>query len=170
MGVGAIVSCGDVTIRQMTEDDLREVLRIEDSIFGSPWSRRSFEYELNSDIAICTVASCKDRVIGYVCTQALLGQAYILKLAVHSGFRRQNVATLLIGNTLEVLRGLACQEILLESRRSNEPALRLYEGFGFKWLSVRRQYYTDPTEDAITMILRTNTPYNANAGGLIRRG
>ncbi|KJU86169.1 ribosomal-protein-alanine acetyltransferase, partial [Candidatus Magnetobacterium bavaricum] len=144
----------NATIRRMTEDDLQEVLRIEDSVFSNPWSRRSFAYELNSDIAICTIASCNNSVIGYVCTQALLGQAYILKLAVHPAFRRQGVATLLIDDTLKTLREPACQEILLEVRRSNDPALGLYEGFGFKWLSVRRQYYSAPTEDAITMILR----------------
>ncbi len=113
-------------------------------------------YELDSDIAICLVASRADKVIGYVCTQALFGEAYILKLAVHDKFRRQNVGTLLIGSTLEVLHGLFCEKVLLEVRRSNEPALRLYECFGFKRLSVRSGYYTDPTEDAITMVLRTN--------------
>ncbi|MBF0338094.1 MAG: ribosomal protein S18-alanine N-acetyltransferase [Nitrospirae bacterium] len=146
----------DATIRRMTTDDLSAVLRIEDRAFSSPWSRRSFVYELDSDIAICLVASRADKVIGYVCTQALFGEAYILKLAVHDKFRRQNVGTLLIGSTLEVLHGLFCEKVLLEVRRSNEPALRLYECFGFKRLSVRSGYYTDPTEDAITMVLRTN--------------
>ncbi|MBF0338918.1 MAG: ribosomal protein S18-alanine N-acetyltransferase [Nitrospirae bacterium] len=149
----------DVTIRRMTEDDLPEVLRIEDGTFSNPWSCRSFVYELDSDIAICTVASCKDSVIGYVCTQALLGDAYILKLAVHPAFRRQRVATLLIDNTLRTLHELVCEKILLEVRRSNESALRLYEGFGFKRFSVRSGYYADPTEDAITMVLRINTTH-----------
>ncbi|MBF0538328.1 MAG: ribosomal protein S18-alanine N-acetyltransferase [Nitrospirae bacterium] len=151
----------DVTIRQMTADDLAEVLWIEERSFTVAWSRRSFAYELDSDIAISMVASKADSVIGYICVHALLDLAYILKLAVHPGLRRQNVATLLIDHTLKALHAMSCEKVLLEVRRSNELAMRLYERFGFKRLSVRKDYYTDPTEDAITMILNVSTPANA---------
>ena len=39
----------------------------------------------------------------------------------------------------------------LEVRRSNEPARRLYDRFGFSVAGVRRAYYTNPVEDAIVL-------------------
>ena len=42
--------------------------------------------------------------------------------------------------------------VLLEVRRSNRPAIRLYRAFGFTAMGLRRDYYADG-EDAIEMRL-----------------
>ena len=39
----------------------------------------------------------------------------------------------------------------LEVRRSNEPARRLYERFGFAFAGVRTAYYREPVEDALVL-------------------
>ena len=39
----------------------------------------------------------------------------------------------------------------LEVRRSNAPALRLYEGAGFRLMGVRPNYYSQPVEDALVL-------------------
>ena len=41
--------------------------------------------------------------------------------------------------------------ITLEVRTSNDGAMRMYEGFGFKVIGRRKGYYTDNGEDAIVM-------------------
>jgi ribosomal-protein-alanine N-acetyltransferase len=41
----------------------------------------------------------------------------------------------------------------LEVRRSNEAALSLYRGFGFRAVGIRPNYYSDEGEDAIVMVL-----------------
>ena len=41
--------------------------------------------------------------------------------------------------------------ILLEVRAGNTPAIALYQSFHFEQVSVRKDYYTDPAEDAIIM-------------------
>ena len=38
-------------------------------------------------------------------------------------------------------------------RRSNEAALELYRGFGFRAVGVRPNYYVDEGEDALVMVL-----------------
>jgi ribosomal-protein-alanine N-acetyltransferase len=41
--------------------------------------------------------------------------------------------------------------ITLEVRASNKPALALYRRFGFAPSGVRKDYYKDPTEDALVL-------------------
>jgi ribosomal-protein-alanine N-acetyltransferase len=46
---------------------------------------------------------------------------------------------------------LGARRATLEVRRSNEAAQKLYEKFGFTVAGVRRQYYTNPQEDALVL-------------------
>ena len=41
------------------------------------------------------------------------------------------------------------ERMLLEVREKNSAARALYESFGFEQISVRKNYYSHPTEDAI---------------------
>ena len=48
-------------------------------------------------------------------------------------------------------RDSQAEEITLEVRASNEPAIRLYKACGFQTEAVRKRYYTHPVEDALIM-------------------
>ena len=43
------------------------------------------------------------------------------------------------------------EQYTLEVRASNDPAIRLYERFGFRTAGRRRGYYHDNREDALIM-------------------
>ena len=43
------------------------------------------------------------------------------------------------------------QKITLEVRRSNQIAISLYKKYDFKEISVRKNYYKNPTEDAVIL-------------------
>ena len=43
----------------------------------------------------------------------------------------------------------------LEVRRSNTAALRLYAKAGFVEAGVRRNYYTQPVEDALVLVCKS---------------
>jgi ribosomal-protein-alanine N-acetyltransferase len=43
--------------------------------------------------------------------------------------------------------------VMLEVRRSNLPAQKLYQSIGFLTTGVRRGYYSDDGEDALAMSL-----------------
>jgi ribosomal-protein-alanine N-acetyltransferase len=55
--------------------------------------------------------------------------------------------------TLARGRERKCTLATLEVRRSNEAALNLYKGFGFRAVGIRPNYYADEGEDAIVMVL-----------------
>jgi ribosomal-protein-alanine N-acetyltransferase len=56
---------------------------------------------------------------------------------------------------LERLQRRGVCRVLLEVRKSNTPAIRLYEKLGFSMLGIRRDFYERPREDACMMAYPT---------------
>ena len=65
--------------------------------------------------------------------------------------RRQGIGRMLIDTVVAWARALGANEVRLEVRESNAPALRLYEACGFVVAGRRAGYYADPAEDAVLM-------------------
>ena len=138
----------------MQKDDIPEIWDIEQVSFPAPWVKESFLSEMYRKEAISKVAVFEHKVIGYLCTNYRLHEAYLLKLAVHPDFRRQGVATILMHEAKRQLKRRGCVFIYLKVRRSNLSAKTFYEQFGFKIETVRKKYYDDPDEDALLMMGR----------------
>jgi ribosomal-protein-alanine N-acetyltransferase len=140
----------------MTADDLDEVLPIERASFRTPWSRGAFLYELKQNhVARCWVArgegSPAPAVVGYLCLWEIGPEIHITNLAVHPDWRRQGIARVLLGRTLEDARRRRLRLAILEVRPNNIEALGLYEGLGFRVIGRRKGYYVDTGEDALVM-------------------
>jgi ribosomal-protein-alanine N-acetyltransferase len=72
-------------------------------------------------------------------------------VAVLPAFRRRGAGRALLAVLLRQAAGHA-ERILLEVRASNLPAIRLYNLSGFQQLAFRRDYYRNPTEDALILV------------------
>ena len=81
----------------------------------------------------------------------VLDELHINNLAVLPERRRSGVAMALLERVLGDGAARGALRATLEVRRSNTPALRLYERFGFAVTAVRRGYYTNPDEDALVL-------------------
>ena len=147
-------------IREMTEEDLDEVVQIERMSFRSPWSRRLFERERLTPFARAFVAReiPPDPVAGYLCFWLVASQMHILNLAVHPQRRHRGIGTRLLRYGIDYCRGRGVREFTLEVRRSNYEAIALYRRFQFQPLGIRPRYYTDSGEDAIVMGLVLSEP------------
>lgn len=141
----------------MTFDDLEDVLGIEKLSFPSPWPRAQFEKEIKNQFSNKFTAKIahdgKKTVAAYIIFWVVADEAHILNIAVHPDFQRRGIAKRLLVFTLGQLEGIGTREVFLEVRRSNVHAQRLYMGFGFKVIGVRKGYYGDNNEDAIVMAL-----------------
>ena len=141
-------------IRNMREDDITPVVKIEQISFSSPWSRQSFLNEVYKKNAFSKVAVFGENVIGYICVNYLGHESHILNLAVHPDFRRRGVATLLMHETMRELKKRECVFVYLKVGVSNTGAQKFYELFGFKVETIRKKYYGNPDEDALQMMAR----------------
>ena len=142
-----------IEIREMTQQDLDEVLQIEGASFPSPWSRTLFERELSTPFARSFVAQAAQgkELLGYLCFWLVDREAHILNLAVHPQHPKRGIGTLLLGHGIDYCRQYGVQLVTLEVRRSNYKAISLYRNFHFQPQGIRRRYYTDSGEDAVVM-------------------
>jgi [ribosomal protein S18]-alanine N-acetyltransferase len=147
-----------VQIRDATYNDLPRVLEIERLSFPQPWSLNSFRRELSLSFSRLMIAVGDDpdqgpgMIAGYLCRWLVAGESHILNVAVHPDFRRGGFGVALMAEAVAEAQIRKAQLMILEVRRSNLEARRLYRKFGFEERRLRRNYY-GPGEDALVMEL-----------------
>ncbi|MCD7889780.1 MAG: ribosomal protein S18-alanine N-acetyltransferase [Oscillospiraceae bacterium] len=136
-----------MTVRLMLEGDLPAVCEIEKECFtAEAWSKESFKYRLGKSGFISLVAVEGIEVVGYIAASEILDEQYLDSLAVRADYRGQGVATALMKAAFDTEK-----TVYLEVRESNQPAINLYKKLGFSEYAMRRDYYENPTENAILM-------------------
>ena len=141
-------------ITQLTSaDQIPSVLEIEAASFTSPWTREMYLSELeNRNVSYCFLASFDNGpAIGFCSFWRVLDELHINNLAVLPDFRHRGVGAELLAFVLNEGARLGALRATLEVRRSNTPALMLYERYGFTVAGIRRDYYTNPQEDALIL-------------------
>jgi ribosomal-protein-alanine N-acetyltransferase len=137
----------------MTLADLDEVMAIERASFAYPWSSRFFHQEFEVECARSILAEMNGKIVGYVLFWLLPENVDIHNLAVRGEYRRRGVGRILLHKVIvEALRQSSAR-VTLEVRKSNLAAQKLYESAGFVATGVRKGYYSDDGEDALTMAL-----------------
>jgi ribosomal-protein-alanine N-acetyltransferase len=144
----------DCFIRPLSsEADIDDILRIESISFTNPWTREMYLSELeHRDVSFFYIArDAVGEAIGFCSCWLVLDEIHINNLAVLPEHRRGGVGSALIEHVLKEGGARGAHRATLEVRRSNEPARKLYEKFGFAVTAVRRGYYTRPEEDALVL-------------------
>src|SRR5262249_18054892 len=90
---------------------------------------------------------------GFLVAWHVADEVHVLNVAITPPMRRRGFARALMAEALAYAAAERVRIVLLEVRRSNRAAIKLYRGFGFTALGVRPGYYADNNEDAIEMIL-----------------
>ncbi len=139
-------------IAEMDLTDVDGIVSIEQVSFPSPWPKRVFEREIESERSYKRVIRFEGTVVGYIVTWSIYDEIHILNIAIHPDFRRIGLGETLIRDCIAYSKEHDFKYIILEVRPSNAGALKLYAKLGFRKLRVRRKYYSDTGEDAIVMI------------------
>ncbi|MBT2638905.1 ribosomal protein S18-alanine N-acetyltransferase [Bacillus sp. ISL-39] len=141
-----------ITFRNMTVDDLDEVMEVELKSFIVPWSKEAFFNELTKNqFAHYLIVEVDQRVVGYCGVWIIIDEAHITNIALLPEYRGMKLGEALMAKVMELAREMGAFRMTLEVRVSNEKAQNLYRKFGFEEGAIRKQYYTDNMEDAIVM-------------------
>lgn len=138
-------------IIRMDLSHAQQVALLEQACFSDPWSLQSITSEITNPLSLWLVAVEDDRVLGYIGSQSVLGEADMMNLAVSPGARGKGIGEKLVLVLIDKLRLSGVYRLTLEVRVSNAPAIKLYEKLGFQNIGRRPNYYYHPKEDALIM-------------------
>lgn len=139
--------------RLADEQDLEGVLAVESESFSNPWTRDMYAWELQNrsmcHILLVRTPDCS--VAGFCAFWLVFDEIHINNIAMRPGYRARGIGTALLQQVLAEGRKLGARRATLEVRASNAGARRLYERMGFYVAGVRRNYYSEPVEDALIL-------------------
>lgn len=146
---------GDVMelLRVTLENDIYEKLSALDKhcVGNDGWSAESFRSEIQKDNGIVLCFMDENNVIALLSGYFAEGEGDITSIAVDENFRRKGLAQRLIAEFEKILPDNT-ENIFLEVRESNSPAINLYTKCSFERLSVRKNFYINPRENAVVMM------------------
>jgi ribosomal-protein-alanine acetyltransferase len=122
-----------------------ELYHFEQEVQACLWTLNQFEASLGDERVSCEVCYRDGVVAGYLLASLLGDMFEILQITVKPAYQRQGIATQLLTSCVAKARMMSCEKLVLEVRRSNETAIALYQKFGFKQDTIRKNYY--PTKD-----------------------
>ncbi len=134
-------------IEKLSEKYIKDVAQIEKACFSKPWDEISIAAELKNEFSEFYIAVENGTAVGFVGLYALTGEADIVRVGVLPQYRNRGITRAVLTKSLENVDG----DVFLDVRESNVPAISLYRSLGFYDTGVRKDYYSDPEENAVLM-------------------
>jgi ribosomal-protein-alanine N-acetyltransferase len=128
--------------------DAPQFAALHAAAFQRGWSAEDFERLLIEPNVVADRAMAGSRLAGFVLSRLAADQAEILSIAVAVRDRRRGLAGSLLDVHLHRLAGYGTRLLFLEVDERNIPARRLYAGFGFAQVGIRKSYYAQTGEEA----------------------
>ena len=96
----------EALIRPMNAGDLDAVTAIEEATFARPWSRQSFQQELERNVAArYLVAEKNGQVVGYAGAWIILDESHITNIAITEAERGKGIGRKLTEALMQYLLG-----------------------------------------------------------------
>ena len=148
----------EVRIRKVARKDIERIIDIERSWHHlSHWSADSYYRLINEDSYTSSyVAEIDDeggvpKIVGFVIFHLTGDISEIYNIAVEAEHARRGIGRLLMSAAIDASRQKRVSRVMLEVRKSNTPAINFYLGFNFRISGERKNYYSNPPEDAYVM-------------------
>lgn len=94
--------------------------------------------------------------VGFLLAWSVADELHILQVATRPDMRRRGAGGTLLDAAIAHAREQGARILLLEVRKTNDDAIRMYRSRGFHVIRVRRGYYARDGEDALEMMLDMN--------------
>lgn len=134
------------------EEFVMEILSLERICFPTEyWSYESIDKNIQN--GICLICICDDCVAGYITASRILDEAELERVAVYPAYRGKGIGKTLINKLVNILKKNNVIKLMLEVRTKNTNAITLYKQCGFVTDTIRKNYYINPSDDALLMSL-----------------
>lgn len=141
----------EVNIKPLTEEYVDQVCVLEEEAFSMPWHKESFLEMIANENACYLVALVGEEVVASCGLRHIVGEGEITNVVTKNTMRGKGIGRQILLRLLEEGAKLGAEAFTLEVRVSNAPAIHLYESLGFVSEGVRKNFYEEPTEDALIM-------------------
>lgn len=147
----------DIEYRRARPEDLKRLVELEESCFAIPWNEGAIKSEISHSRLKCYVVAEKNgEILGYGGLWIILDEGHINRICVLPKYRNRHIGRDVVKALMAESMKEGCTSFTLECRASNEHAIRLYLGLGFKKDGTRKHYYEDNDEDAVIMWYHTD--------------
>jgi ribosomal-protein-alanine N-acetyltransferase len=128
--------------------DAAELAALHGACFHRGWSEDELERMLLDRSVVAHRVMIGRRLVGFIISRIIAGEAEILSVAVASARRGKGLARQVLNLHLRRLAGLGTRTVFLEVSESNVPANRLYQRAGFRTVGRREGYYADSLDQS----------------------
>lgn len=137
----------------------KEYLSIISELESSYFGGEAYSYETLSEILkdnyilknntnIITINN-DNELIGYIIFSILDDFTDIYKIFIRENDRYNGYATMLLDKVYSLAKKLNSKRIMIEVRSNNNVAINFYKRNEFSQISIRKNYYNNPTDDAL---------------------
>lgn len=153
----------ETEILEMTSEDVADALLIEKENNLSHWSDESYRTEIKNKDSIALSIKFKGKLAGFIIARLIITDQYnkqnikqnyeteILNIAITKSLQNKGLGQKLLDKFFKTIETRDVSEIWLEVRETNLQAINFYKKNGFSIQFKRKNYYTNPTENALIM-------------------
>ena len=142
-----------IKIEKMRLFDIPRVAELDKNSLFESWSEKIYEESLKNKNYNILVAKLGSKIVGFISMYCAVDEGYICNIAVEKSHRKQGIGTSLISEIITYSQNKNLKFLTLEVRESNTETVKFYEKLGFEKLGVRKNFYLNPTENAVIMTL-----------------
>lgn len=147
-------------ILRMTISDLDSIKDYLLSDFDDFWNYSTFKSELLNPNSKYIVAKIDNKIVGFAGIWKAVDDMHITNIVTAKKLRKHHIGSAMLSELIELAKSEKnINSITLEVNSNNEPAIKLYEKFGFKKVGLRKRYYNN-TDDAIIMTIHIRRKTN----------
>lgn len=164
-----------IEIEQMRSSHIESIVKLQREGDLSIWSEADYNKQIINPQTINLVALYDNQIIGFIISSLLVSEPLleseistsknknenkneneleILNFSVAAKFRNRKVGTILLNTLIKKSVAATAGTLWLEVRESNEKGRRFYKRRGFGEIYVRKNYYRNPSENAVVMKLK----------------
>jgi ribosomal-protein-alanine N-acetyltransferase len=142
------------------EEHVAKILELAEQGGLSPWTEADYRAEVNRDDSIFLLIQerASKQTRGFIVARLITNrdnpapsQAEILNITTAPEYRNLGLGTALLAAAIRKISERAPATVWLEVRCSNDAAIAFYGNNGFTVEYVRKNFYSNPTEDAFVM-------------------